>query len=959
MATETLDILVRLRNLTGRSLAGIEKGLKGVGTAAIAVGKSLTGMQAKLVALGTTFAAGAFGATAIRTFTEFDDTMRAVGAVTGATAEEFELLTKTAKEMGKTTRFSASQAADGLRLLGMAGFEAHEASEALPGVLNLAAAGGLELGQAADIATNILAGFNLEVNQLNSVNDVLVKTFTSTNSTLVELGEAFKLVGPIAAGVGADFEDLVASLGKLHDAGLKGTLAGTGLRGALDALLNPTAEEAKLMKDLQSRLGGVALQVRDAEGNFIGFAKIIEQLEKAGLRGDEALKLFGLRAGPGIAALLGQGFESLEDFTEALKDAGYTSDEIASLMEAGIGGASREMAAAFEAVQIAFGEAFNDDVVKIIRQIRDWLLELVKTIERLHEEGKIQEWAKTAKESIEVLWGIVRKVGEAFNLLGKQIALVAAATHGITSGDFGAFKAAFADVVESQKEFWGVQEKTIQTFYGIGEAGEVVYKRQVDMTEDLKKRREEELKHTEDIEKRRLDYIKNRQQVDEAAQRGAIGRSKKAAKDIVTVEVGPSAEATAKAEFVKLQAIIDREMVELDSRYELGRVQLEEYFSERKSLVQEAVESEIGELKRAYEGETDADKRLAIDAKIFDKRQDLAGKLVQIEAERIQEVERLEAEQLKKQEALNDQKLAIAQVFNDQWARLQATQGEQLQTQFAKEIADLQERQNREMQILRDAKATEAQINELHRQQEMEKERVAFDQYKRLQEARLEVASGVAGSLSTIFDSVYELSGKKSKEFFYLAKAAAIAEATINIAQGITKALAQGGAYGAIMGAAVAAAGAVQIAKISSTTFAAASGGEVPGWSPNDKADNIPARLTAGEWVQPVSTVKYYGKATMEAIRKKLIPREILAGFGMPGVPTMRRGAFATGGGVAAGAAGAGAGGAAPGEEKVNINNFIDPALFSQHVQSTAGERDVMNVLTRNQFKLKQMVFSE
>jgi len=251
---QAVDIIISFRDKFSAGIRKVKSEMKGLGQEAKGLGARLKTVQGALGAFGLAAGGAAVVAAfskAVGTFKEFDDTMRAVGAVSGATTEELQMLRDTAEKMGAETRFSASEAADGLRLLSMAGLSAADSIEVLPSVLQLASAGMVDLGTAADIATNVMSAFGLTVEELPRVNDVLVKTFTSTNTTLGELGEAFKLVGPIAKGLGADFEDLNAALGQLGNAGLKGSLAGTSLRGALNALFNPTKEEAKLMEEIR------------------------------------------------------------------------------------------------------------------------------------------------------------------------------------------------------------------------------------------------------------------------------------------------------------------------------------------------------------------------------------------------------------------------------------------------------------------------------------------------------------------------------------------------------------------------------------------------------------------------------------------------------------------------------------------------------------------------------------
>ncbi len=283
-------------------------------------------------------------------FSRFDDTMRQVAAVSGATEEEFARLRDAASEMGRTTRFSAVQAAEGLRFLSMAGFDADKAMASLPGVLQLASAGAVDLGVAADIVTNIMSGFRIEAGDLAKVNDVLVAAFTSSNSTLTELGSAFSYVGPIAKSAGQSFEETVAILAKLHDAGIKGERAGTALRGAMARLARPT----RMVKEAVAELG---LEVKGSDGKMRSFIDILGDLEKKGADTEQVIKLFGQEAGPGMAALLGLGTEKLREYEKSLHNVGGTAERIADQMEQGIGGSLRKLKSAGEGLGLVFGDA--------------------------------------------------------------------------------------------------------------------------------------------------------------------------------------------------------------------------------------------------------------------------------------------------------------------------------------------------------------------------------------------------------------------------------------------------------------------------------------------------------------------------------------------------------------------------------------------------------------------------
>ncbi|MGD9156802.1 MAG: phage tail tape measure protein [Desulfobacteraceae bacterium] len=1026
--TERLDIIVRIRDAAQAGVRSVKKGLAGIGSTASATTGAIRGMYGQLAAVTALFAGGAFLGSAVKTFTQFDDVMRQAGAVTNATKGEMEAMTEQAKEMGKTTRFTASDAANGLRLLGMAGFEASESTAALPGVLNLAAAGSIDLGTAADIATNVLAGFGLEVENLGQVNDVLVQTFTSSNTTITELGEAFKLVGPIAKGVGSNFEDLFAAIGKLGDAGLKGTLAGTALRGAINALLNPTKEEEKLMEGLQKRLGGVALKVKDAEGNFIGFTSIIKQLEDAGLKGDEALKLFGLRAGPGMAALLNQGSEALAELERKINNAGGVSEEIADKMESGIGGAAREAAAAFEAVKIAIGEAFSEDIIKAIRGFRDRMLEVIDIIKQLKKEGTLKAYVDAVSATLNFLGRRIEEITTGFKELTKVIVAGIAAIN----GDLGIAKEALKDIgsdfdrllvkrglLESQtkRESMAIKEQinAIQNQIVISEkkieqdkedlngwrakiAGSKVYQKQLEKHQRQLQSLYDELdklnkKKTQIDVKLNIEQIKEEGEYidywarsvgkkleEESKPSGPIGTGGKKVAETIAESIvpdSPTMEALMKAGLTKLTATLQTEAAKIEGQYDQNLISLDEYFNQRRTLIERRIQQELALLRAQAESETDTDKRALINAQIFAKEQQLQTALLQLENERYEEQDRLKQDQLRKEDQLNNLRLKAEKAFQDQKARVAGGPSFGLEATFLEEQAKLQQRQNAELaaiqefysqklQLLRENKAAEAEIEaafqeqkasieEQHRLQQKEKIRLTQDQEQRLAEYRLNNIAQTAQGVSQIFTQLYQLTGKKQKEFFYIAKAAAIAEATINVAQGVTKALAQGGFFGIITGTLVAAAGAIQIATIANQSLA--EGGLVAGKSPTKSSDDKLINATSGEFMQPVDAVNYYGLGVMEAMRRKSIPKGIFDGFSMPGV---RYGTshFAEGGAVKAQNSGIGdTKNDTKKGQQTNIVNVLDPAVFEQWSSSTPGQRNILNVLSQNIFEVRQMVF--
>ncbi len=258
---------VRSVDQAGRKMSQFDKDMARIAKKMIATGKALT--------LGLTLPILGIAAAAIKTAGDFETSMNRVRAVTGATADEMIELEATARELGATTQFSAKQAADAMSFLAMAGFETNKIIGAMPATLNLAAAAQIDMGQAADIASNILAGFNLDADELAGAIDVMAKTFTSSNTDLVQLGEAMSLVAPISEGLGVSIEETSAAIGILSNAGIQASSAGTGLRRTLSVLVTES-----------DRLGIATL---DAAGDMRPLADILDDLEEVGLSTADAL----------------------------------------------------------------------------------------------------------------------------------------------------------------------------------------------------------------------------------------------------------------------------------------------------------------------------------------------------------------------------------------------------------------------------------------------------------------------------------------------------------------------------------------------------------------------------------------------------------------------------------------------------------------------------------------------
>lgn len=328
----------------------------------------------------------------VNEFKNFEDVMLKVKGVIGANSEEYAQLTALTKDLGESTRYTATEAAQGLEFLALAGFKTTDALTALPEVLKLAQAAGMDLGRAADIVTNIMTGYGVAVNDLTKSNDVLTATFTNSNTNLEQLGQAFKMAGPVAKSLGLELDETASILGVLGNAGYQAEMGGTALRNILLALVAPAGNFGKLAKELgvdttelgidiadsANALKSLGVNVKDTNGELLPFADIMDQM-KTGLekiqdpadRTAILIEIFGKRGGPQMAALLEQGSDAVRGLQDRIGDLGGITSKIAADMESEIGGALRSFRSGFSSVAIEIGEAASKDIAPAVRGLAE------------------------------------------------------------------------------------------------------------------------------------------------------------------------------------------------------------------------------------------------------------------------------------------------------------------------------------------------------------------------------------------------------------------------------------------------------------------------------------------------------------------------------------------------------------------------------------------------------------
>jgi TP901 family phage tail tape measure protein len=329
--------------------------------------------------LGTGMTAAGIGIAAglgmaVKTTADFESAMSRVGALSGATESDLSTLTQTAKDLGASTSFSATQAAEGMQYLSMAGYKTNDIVAAMPGLLSAAAAGQTDLATTADITSNILSGFGLQAGETARVADVLTKTFTSSNTDLAMLGETMKYVAPTAKAMGLSLEEVSAAAGILGNAGIQGSQAGTSLSMSLTRLASPSKEAAGLMEQ-------IGFSAFDAQGKMLPLNEVLGNLQKstAGLTDEQRMHavstIFGAESMKAMLTLMEAGPDTLSKFTGELKNAGGAAEEIATKQLDNLKGQFTILMSAIEGAAISFGMALLPAVKSVVAGFQ-WLVDL-------------------------------------------------------------------------------------------------------------------------------------------------------------------------------------------------------------------------------------------------------------------------------------------------------------------------------------------------------------------------------------------------------------------------------------------------------------------------------------------------------------------------------------------------------------------------------------------------------
>lgn len=354
----------------GQTFSEIGPKIRSIGDSMRSVGRNMSLHVTAPIAAG-------FGA-AMKKSIDFDDTMRKVKATSGATGDEFNQLRTKALQMGRDTKFTASESAEAMNYMALAGWDTKDMLKGVGGVMDLAAASGEDLASVSDIVTDNLTAFGMKAKDSTHFADVLAQTSSKANTDVRGLGEAFKYAAPVAGALGYSVEDTSIAIGLMSNAGIKGEKAGTALRTMFTNLSKPT----KAMKDEMDKLG---ISITDSNGEMLPMRDVLDQLrgKMGGLSKDQqaaaASTIFGKEAMSGALAVINASDEDYKKLTKSIDGSKGASKRMANEMEGGIGGAMRKMKSAIESLAISLGDA----LAPMLYKVATWVTKLANKFSNL------------------------------------------------------------------------------------------------------------------------------------------------------------------------------------------------------------------------------------------------------------------------------------------------------------------------------------------------------------------------------------------------------------------------------------------------------------------------------------------------------------------------------------------------------------------------------------------------
>lgn len=303
---------------------------------------------------------------------KFESAMSEVAAISGASGNELQALTDKAQEMGATTKFSASESAEALKYMAMAGWDTEAMLNGINGVMQLAAASGEDLASTSDIVTDAMTAFGLSADQSTRFADVLAQTANRSNTSVALMGETFKYVAPVAGALGYSIEDTSVAIGLMANSGIKGSQAGTSLKNVLTNLAKPTDQ-------VQSYMDKLNISLTDSAGNVKPLNQLLNEMRDGfnGLteaeKAEYAAGIAGKEGMSGLLAIVNSSQTDFDNLTEAINNSSGAAQNVADVMMDNLGGQLTILKSTLEGIAISFGNILLPTVKKVVESLQGFL----------------------------------------------------------------------------------------------------------------------------------------------------------------------------------------------------------------------------------------------------------------------------------------------------------------------------------------------------------------------------------------------------------------------------------------------------------------------------------------------------------------------------------------------------------------------------------------------------------
>ena len=395
---------------------GFQSGIDGIGSIA-EKGLKATGA----ILAGTATAIGAIGAASVKVGPDFEASMSKVAAISGATGDDLKALTDKAKEMGATTKFSASESADALQYMAMAGWKTEDMLNGLEGIMNLAAASGEDLATTSDIVTDALTAFGLSAEDSTHFADVLAQASSNANTNVGMMGETFKYVAPVAGALGYTAEDTALAIGLMANSGIKASQAGTSLRSIMSRMAKPT-------KEVQGAMDKLGVSLTDSNGNMKSLNEVMGDLRNgfAGLSEAEAAEmaaaLGGQEAMSGLLAIVNASDDDFDKLSDAIYSCDGAAKRMADTMNDNLQGQITILKSGLEGLGISLYENMEAPLKEVVKEAQN----MVQQLQDAFNNGGLDSLVTKAGEVMaqivtEVAQAAPKLIGTAENLVGSFI----------------------------------------------------------------------------------------------------------------------------------------------------------------------------------------------------------------------------------------------------------------------------------------------------------------------------------------------------------------------------------------------------------------------------------------------------------------------------------------------------------------------------------------------------------